>query len=211
MKAWSPEVPKCNIAESAASVVERRAEALAAQEAIRDKIHTDRIESERLKEELRVAGEQYKKSVKEVQDIRIEAKSLRAHAHERRVALEQDIQVCADTIKDLLHYIELYSLNAGHCARLMRVLKETLRRKRLLQDEVTLLKGTQKDLPESCTDTSTNEEGSYLFHLNRLNSPRMYHPRQITLAQALQWDGYNTTPVVNPKLSRFSHIKSKTK
>lgn len=212
MKAWKPEIPKCHIAEAVVDVAERRNDALASQVSTRDTLHETRLEATRIQKKAKEASAAYSASNKLVEEVREEARVLRTKAHERRTVLQQNISTCEGIIEDILHYTELYSLPAGKAARMNKVLRETLRRKRVAQDELALLTGAHHDLVGTKSDEEQYSGGSYNYHKNRLESPRSYRPREVTLAQVLSLQAVEPeVPKVNPKLARFAHIRSNTK
>lgn len=156
------------------------------------------------KEALRLANVAAKESYAEGASV---AKALNARHDE----LNLKIPECEDIIDDILHYMELRALTGGQAGRLTKVLRQTLKTKRSLQDERSLVLGAICDLRGPSEDPRY-KDGSYAYHLNRVNNNRRYRPKRVTLEQLLNPEVEAVQPTVSAptnKFARFAHMKSK--
>ena len=209
MKAWSPDFPVCPIAESILDAHKRMGDAEQMRVLAREDYNFAKLEADRARGEVRDTANAYTDANSSIKELEEEIATLNSAVEARGRALRQLIDTAEEEVSDILHYTELYSMSAGKAAKMNKRLRQTLRQKRMHQDELALLLGAYHDVKGTETSNPNYANGSYTYHKERLSKTRSYHPKKITLAQALDLSEASSVAAPSRKLSRFAHIKSK--
>lgn len=179
MKSWNPELPDYEDSASLSALAAANKESIDAKKRLEDNLR--RLEAEVLKAKCSIGQVR-----KEIEDQNSSKAALRSKLGVPKRENDMAIKKYSEQIEDILHYIEIYQLDATQSSILMRKLKEARRKKRYHQDYNVLINAAYYDM-----NTAGSIEGdrkSYNAHFARISGTRTYTPHRESVEHLLYPD-----------------------